>query len=361
MGSSDSPSSLSDTDLTADQRDYLETAESSANALLRIINDILDFSKIEAGHLDLERIAFSLRECVEGAVAIILPAAAEKALRFSSRVTPDVPDALLGDPIRLRQVLLNLLGNAVKFTSAGSISVEVSADLLPGRLRRGALHRARHGDRHPVGVNRNASSSRSARPMARPLEGTAAPAWVWPSPPVWWRLRAAGFGWKARKAPAAHSTSPCRFRWPSRPNNRSPSSTNPVAPPAPLSILLVEDDAVSRAFVSALLTQHGHSVSPAGSGFEALALFEGGSFDLALMDVQMPGMDGMRAAAEIRRIESAAGGHIPIVALTAYAMKGDRERCLEAGMDDYLSKPFQANDLFACIDKLRYAAARPRT
>jgi CheY-like chemotaxis protein len=122
---------------------------------------------------------------------------------------------------------------------------------------------------------------------------------------------------------------------------------------APLSVLLVEDDAVSQAFVSALLTQQGHSVLPAASGLEALELFERGSFDLALMDVQMPGMDGLQATAEIRKIESAIGGHIPIVALTAYAMKGDRERCLEAGMDDYLSKPFQANDLIACIDRLK--------
>ncbi len=341
------------TDLTPDQRDYLDTAESSANALLRIINDILDFSKIEAGHLDLERTAFSLRECVEGAVAIILPAAAEKALRFSSRVAPDVPDALLGDPIRLRQVLLNLLGNAVKFTSAGSISVEVSATSLPEHSAEVRFTVRDTGIGIPSDKQecifqpfRQADGSTTRRYGGTGLGLAIATRLVEIAGGRLWLESQEGAG------SAFHFTMPFPLAEPpQQPEPVFHESGRPAG--APLSILLVEDDAVSRAFVSALLTQHGHSVSPAGSGFEALALFEGGSFDLALMDVQMPGMDGMRAAAEIRRIESAAGGHLPIVALTAYAMKGDRERCLEAGMDDYLSKPFQANDLFACIDKLK--------
>ena len=341
------------TELTADQRDYLETAESSANALLRILNDILDFSKIEAGRLDLERIAFSLRECVESAVGIVLPAGAEKKLDFSSRIGPDVPDALLGDSIRLRQVLLNLLGNAVKFTAAGSISVEVSAT----GLREGSAELRFTVRDTGIGIPldkrecifqpfRQADGSITRRYGGTGLGLAIATRLVEMAGGRLWVESQEGAG------SAFHFTMPF-------PLVESPEGPDPGfhesrrSAGEPLSILLVEDDAVSQAFVSALLTQHGHSVSRAGSGIEALSLFERGSFDLALMDVQMPGMDGLQAAAEIRRIENAIGGHIPIVALTAYAMKGDRERCLEAGMDDYLSKPFQANDLIACIDKLK--------
>jgi PAS domain S-box-containing protein len=341
------------TELTADQRDYLETAESSANALLRIINDILDFSKIEAGRLEMERIAFSLRECVEGAVGIVLPAAAGKNLDFSSHVGSDVPDALLGDSIRLRQVLLNLLGNAVKFTAAGSVSVEVSATAWQYRSAEMRFTVRDTGIGIPADKLecifqpfRQADGSITRRYGGTGLGLAIAARLVEMAGGRLWVESQEGAG------SAFHFTMPFPLaELLEQPDPGFHESPRPAG--APLSVLLVEDDAVSQAFVSALLTQQGHSVLPAASGLEALELFERGSFDLALMDVQMPGMDGLQATAEIRKIESAIGGHIPIIALTAYAMKGDRERCLEAGMDDYLSKPFQANDLIACIDRLK--------
>ena len=341
------------TDLNADQRDYLETAESSANALLRIINDILDFSKIEAGRLDLERVAFSLRECVESAVRIVLPAAAEKRLEFFSSVSPDVPDALLGDSMRLRQVLLNLLGNAVKFTAAGSISVGVSAVSL--RERAAEMHFTVRDTGIGIPLEKRESIflpfHQADGSMTRRYGGTGL------GLAIATRLveMAGGRIWVESQEGAGsafHFTVPFPLAEPPQPRNSDYRESHGVAS-APLSILLVEDDEVSQAFVSALLAQHGHSVTLASSGPEALSLVERGSFDLALMDVQMPGMDGLQTTAEIRKIESVMGGHIRIVAVTAYAMKGDRERCLEAGMDAYLSKPFQACDLIACIDRFR--------
>ena len=341
------------TDLTADQRDYVETAESSANALLRIINDILDFSKIEAGRLDLEHVAFSLRECVESAVRIVLPAAAEKRLEFFSGVSPDVPDALIGDSMRLRQVLLNLMGNAVKFTPAGSISVDVSVESFGERVAELRFTVRDTGIGIPVEKRKciflpfhQADGS-----MTRKYGGTGL------GLAIATRLveMAGGRIWVESQEGAGsafHFTVPFPLADPPEPRN-SDYRESRSRPSAPLSILLVEDDEVSQAFVSALLAQHGHVVTVASSGPQALSLVERGSFDLALMDVQMPGMDGLQTTAEIRKIERVAGGHIRIVAVTAYAMKGDRERCLEAGMDAYLSKPFQAGDLLACIDQFR--------
>jgi PAS domain S-box-containing protein len=343
------------TELTADQRDYLETAESSANALLRIINDILDFSKIEAGRLDLEKAAFSLRECVASAVKTVLPAAAEKNLAFSSTISPDAPDALIGDSIRIRQVLLNLLGNAIKFTSAGSVSVEISATALPKGVAEVLFTVRDTGIGIPLEQRERIFQPfhQGDGSMTRRYGGTGL------GLAIATRLveMAGGRIWMESEAGAGsvfHFSVP--FPLAEAPNPYRGESHR--APSPPRSILLVEDDAVSRSFVSALLAQHGHSVTPAGSGLEAVTLIEQGSFDLVLMDVQMPGMDGLRAAAEIRKIESATGRHIPIVAVTAYAMKGDRERCLEAGMDAYLSKPFQANDLMACISQLKVGERR---
>jgi CheY-like chemotaxis protein len=155
---------------------------------------------------------------------------------------------------------------------------------------------------------------------------------------------------------AFHFTMPFPLAEPPEPPNPYRGECHRPAS-APRSILLVEDDEVSRTLISALLAQRGHTVTLAGSGPEALSLIEHGAFDVALMDVQMPGLDGLQTAAAIRNLERVIGGHIPIVAVTANAMKGDRERCLEAGMDAYLSKPFQTNDLIACIDKLKIRAS----
>ena len=339
------------TPLNADQRDYLETVESSAQALLRIINDILDFSKIEAGHLEMEREPFSLRETVAGAASTIAPEALRKGLDLSWDIDPDVPDALLGDATRLRQVLLNLLGNAAKFTAKG---------FDPGRgawrIRRGrwpALHFVVRDS--GIGIPpeqqrlifepfRQADGSTTRKYggtglglaiSARLVENMRGKIWVESqvgqgSAFHFTACFGAGAAPQAAKAPGVRGD-------PDRPS---------------LAILVVEDDPISRTLASTVLTHNGHSVATAANGVEALWLVERRPFDVILMDVQMPQMDGFEATEQIRRRESQTGGRVPIVAMTAHAMKGDRERCLAAGMDDYISKPLDMSQLLAIVGKI---------
>jgi PAS domain S-box-containing protein len=340
------------TPLPPDQRDYLETVESSAQALLRIINDILDFSKIEAGHLELEREPFSLRETVAGAANTVAPEAMSKSLDLSWDIDPDVPDALLGDSTRLGQVLLNLLGNAAKFTSRGSIRVGVhreSADEsgteihftvrdsgigIPPAHQRLIFEPFRQGDgsitRKYGGTGLGLAIS--AR-LVQSMRGK-----IWMESEV---AHGSVFHFTAWfggvKTPQAAVEVPAPRGDPNRPS---------------LAILVVEDDPISRTLASTVLTQNGYSVAIAANGVEALGLVERHAFDVILMDIQMPQMDGIEATDRIRRRESHKGGGVRIVAMTAHAMKGDRERCLAAGMDDYISKPLDMNQLLAVVGKI---------
>jgi PAS domain S-box-containing protein len=337
------------TSLDTDQRDYLETVESSAQALLRIINDILDFSKIEAGHLELEREPFSLRETVAGAASTIAPEALRKGLDLSWDVAPGVPDALLGDATRLRQVLLNLLGNAAKFTAKGLIRVEVrgksaedgglelhfvvkdSGIGIPPAQQRLIFEPFRQADgtitRKYGGTGLGLAIS--AR-LVRNMRGT-----IWVESQV-------GHG------SAFHFTACFGAAEVPREAAEAPGARGETDRPS-LAILVVEDDLISRTLASTVLTHNGHSVATAANGVEALWLVERRPFDVILMDVQMPQMDGFEATERIRRRESRTGGRVPIVAMTAHAMKGDRERCLAAGMDDYISKPLDLSQLLALL------------
>ena len=320
-----------DTSLTPDQRDYLETVESSAQALLRIINDILDFSKIEAGNLEIEQEPFSLRETVAGAASAIAPEATRKGLDLSWDIDPDVPDALLGDSTRLRQVLVNLLGNAVKFTARALSGSRCTAN-PPATARRAPLHRP--GQRHRHSPRAAAADLRAVPPggwldypeirrhRSRPghlgaarrqharqdLGGERVGAWE--------RLPFHGVFRRRGGSPGGGRGSPHAHGCPDRPS---------------LAILVVEDDPISRTLASTVLRQNGHSVATAANGVEALEKVERLPFDVILMDIQMPRMDGIEATGRIRQRESRTGGRVPIVALTAHAMKGDRERCLECG------------------------------
>ena len=177
-----------DTELTPRQREYLGLVKSSADSLLTVINDILDFSKIEAGKLDLDPAPFDLRDAIDETLQTLALRAHAKGLELACRIAPDVPDALVGDAGRLRQVLVNLVGNAIKFTERGEVVVTVVA--RGDRDDAGVcapLRRRRHRHRHPRREAARRSSSRSSRPTARPPGGTAAPAWAWRSRPSWWR------------------------------------------------------------------------------------------------------------------------------------------------------------------------------
>ena len=331
------------------QRENLETVENSAWSLLRIINDILDFSKIEADRLDLQSAPFSLRECLENAAGIVLAGARQKQLGFSWTVSPATPDFLIGDEIRLRQILLNVMGNAVKFTAAGSVTTEVSAVSFNGRSVE--LQFAVRDTGIGIPPEKQGLIFEPFRQlegyMTRKYGGTGLGLAIVTrllnlvGGKIWVESQKGAGSTFYFTLPFLLSDGPVPAR------DELESAHEPAIPP--LSILVAEDNYVSRLLAVRLLAKEGHTVTEARTGLEVLASYERGAFDLILMDVQMAETDGFEATAEIRERESETGGHVPIIALTAHAIKGDRERCLEAGMDGYLSKPIQPDELRAAI------------
>jgi len=348
-----------DTQLTSEQRENLDLARFSAQSLLTIINDILDFSKIEAGKLEVESIAFALRQSLDETLKTCAIRARQKGLQFEFNAPPEVPDALLGDPGRLRQILLNLIGNAIKFTERGHIHVSISA-AFPA-AGRALLHFTVKdtGIGVPPEMQEKifAAFSQADGSMARRFGGTGlglaiclrlvrmmgGQIWVESTPrhgsifhfTVDLGLQAESTAAPEKTAPAADAAS-----------DFSTSLTRP------LRILLVEDNAVNRLLAQRLLQKRGFQVTIASNGKEAISATQAAEFDLILMDIQMPEMDGFEATAEIRKHESAIGKHTPIIALTAHAMKEDRERCLAAGMDSYVTKPIRRDELFRAIHVL---------
>ncbi|HEX3447436.1 MAG TPA: response regulator [Isosphaeraceae bacterium] len=497
-----------DTPLAADQRQYLNTVRSAADNLLGILNDLLDFSKIEAGKLELNPADFSLRATLGDTVPTLATRAHKKGLELACHVQSHVPDALVGDASRLRQVLLNLIGNAIKFTEEGEVVVRVEVDdnaasdgqvglrfavsdtgigippekhetifcafeqedtsttrkyggtglgltiatrlvaLMGGtitvesQLGRGSTFsftaqfgRQEHpGDpgaaRLPVLLHKlpvlivddNATNRRILEEWLRAWQmepaavgdGLAALDGLWGAVSVGRpyalvlldarmpdtdglslaaRIRKRvelsatriilltsgdrpGDPFLARQLRIdAHLLKPVQqdelletiYRVMSRARDEAPMAIRPASQPltapapaltsAPLQILVAEDNEFSAQLLEQLLARRGHRVRLAKNGREALASAENGGFDLLIVDVHMPELDGFQVVQAIREREQAVGGHLPIIALTARSRKEDRERCLGAGMDDFLSKPVRAAELWEAID--RVAGARP--
>jgi len=482
------------TDLTREQREYLEIARESADILLAVINDILDFSKIEARKLELATVDFDLRETLVRALKPLGLRAHEKGLELVCRIPPELPATLVGDPVRLRQVMVNLVGNAIKFTERGEVVVtaqtaaESPEEILlhfsvsdtgigvPAEKQRiifdafaqadSSMTRRFGGTGLGLAISSQLVELMGGRIWVESdlgygstfhftarlsIGASAAPAP--PAQPVKLRglrvlvvddnatncriLQEMLSFWHMRPVPVASGTaalaslesayangdpfslmlldvmmpemdgfevaervrhSPATAELPmllltsgghlgelsrSRDLGIDICLTKPISqselldailsamgsrvelesvaapsPPAPeirdekLRILLVEDNRINQKLVQTMLERRGHSVAIAGDGREALMAIERESFQLVLMDVQMPGMDGLEATAAIRAIEQRRGGHLPILAMTAHAMKGDRERCLAAGMDGYVSKPISMPELFLAIDSL---------
>ncbi|MBE0597763.1 MAG: response regulator, partial [Desulfuromonadales bacterium] len=481
-----------DTDLNREQRDYLDMVKSSAESLLGVINDILDFSKIEAGILDFEEVEFSLRDMVEKTTETLAVRAHEKGLELACRIDPQVPTLVLGDPGRLRQVLTNLVGNAVKFTESGEVVVTVEMQ-KDGRPSPGS-HRLRFAVRDTgIGIaadkldllfqsfsQLDTSTTRSyggtglglaiSRQIVERLGGhievdstpgegstfsfsidlpmpVAAPGPMVPMDVrglrilviddnetngriLWEILHSWGMevvlakggeeGLRAlRAATARHrgydlllldsqmpgmdgfsvaaqikldqalreltimmvtaddvkaAASRCRelginrylikpvkqselfnaimdlmsrrsLEWPVSPEDK-PVET---ALNAPLRILLAEDNLINQRLAIALLERRGWQITAVTSGRAALQALQQEHYDLVLMDVQMPDMDGLETTRQLRQQQTAAG-RVPVIGLTAHAMKGDREKCLEAGMDDYVTKPIDPEALYAAVE-----------
>jgi two-component system sensor kinase len=482
------------TSLTHQQREYLNIILQSADALLRLLNDILDFSKVEAGKLELESIDFPLRDCLGDAMHTFGLRAAEKRVELTYLVSPDVPDDLVGDPGRLRQVIINLVGNALKFTDRGEIVVGVTLDTMeesqvslhftvrdtgigipvekqrqifeaftqadssttrryggtglgltismqlvklmggqlwvdsePGKgstfhftVRFGITHGMPSCTAHklecladmPVlvvddnGTNRHILQEMLSHWGMRPKTATGGPDALLQMEDAVTRgepfrlaivdvmmpdmdgfqlaqcirqdtrlancllimLSSAG-----QIENSARCQELCVARHLIKPVKQSdlqeailrvvgapavsclpgaPFPSQVTAPPRPRHILLAEDGLVNQQVARELLEARGHSVVVVNNGREALGALEGDSFDLVLMDVQMPEMDGFEATEAIRAKERTTGKHLPIIAMTANAMKGDRDRCLKAGMDDYLTKPIRSKALYDAVERI---------
>jgi len=345
-----------DTPLSDEQREYLQTVQQSAESLLAIINDILDLSKIEAGEMDLERIAFDLRETVDGSVRIFLPAARQKGIALEVRIDPQVPRGVLGDPVRVRQVLLNLVSNAIKFTSQGGVTVTVAAEpLADGRVR----------------VTMAVTDTGLGIPPDK-LEAIFAP-FTQADSSTTRQHGGTGLGltisrhlvslmggtMEVESTPGAGST--FRVQLPLMPTPLPDQPAASVQADAPvvrsLHVLLAEDNAVNERLAVRLLEKAGHRVSVARDGQAAVEAWRTLQPDVILMDVQMPVLDGLEATRRIRAEEAGTGRRVAIVAMTANAFTEDREACLAAGMDDYLSKPVRPETLQAALQRLPGASS----
>jgi signal transduction histidine kinase/CheY-like chemotaxis protein len=486
---------LLDTELNAEQRDYAGMVKVSADSLLAVIDDILDFSKIEAGKLEMETLAFTLRDGIEPTLKTLALRAHPKGLELNCAIAADVPDALIGDASRLRQVLINLLNNALKFTERGEVNLWIHRDavdkastslhfivedtgigiavekqahifeafaqvdgsttrqfggtglglticrqlvqMMGGRIwvvstpgRGSAFHfTASFGMSSSAGSHEPVETARLKGTRVLVVDDNLTNCGILDDLLARWGMKPTqaddtpralqilmqaldagepfalvltdgnttdmgGFHLveEIRKHPALSvatimmlttggqrgDVARCRALglagYLTKPVGeaelldailRVTGSTRPEAPRAPvtaharpeerrsLRILLTEDNVVNQLVASRLLEKQGHHVVTSGNGREALARLDRERFDLILMDVQMPDIDGFEATAMIRKKEETTGGRIPIIAMTAHAMKGDRERCLAAGMDDYVSKPLQPGLLFEAIDRLR--------
>jgi len=348
-----------DTELTPEQRECLELVRASGESLLAIVNDILDISKIEAGHLAVETIPFRLRDCIDGAMKPLVIAAGGKGLELTWEIERSLPEELLGDPLRLRQILMNLVGNAIKFTEQGGVTVRVRREPAP-EAQLCCCHFSVEdtgvgiaADQQAVifGPFRQADASTTRRYGGTGLGLTISARLVELMRGRIWLESAADkgstfhFTLRFAVADAAGAT-------PSHgvPGAQLPDSARASGPA--LTVLLVEDNAVNRRLAELVLSRRGHAVVTAENGSVALEAVRRQRFDAVLMDVQMPGMDGIATTVAIREMERLHGGHLPILALTAHAMAGDRQRCLQAGMDGYLVKPIQPAALLEALERL---------
>jgi CheY-like chemotaxis protein len=371
-------STLNDT-----QRRYLELVKSSASSLLTIINDILDVSRIEAGRLTLEEVPFELSMLLHDALGPLEHRALDKGLDLAFEIDTGLPSEMMGDPLRLRQIVVNLVGNAIKFTREGQVRVKVGmrrhggarylrlsvADtgmgIAPDKLERifesftqadASTTRQFGGTGLGLTISRRLAHLMGGRLWAVSEPGAGS---VFHLELQWRRVAGAETAspstmlgmaeWASERA--AGDTTPGRC------DDLEPPP-DPACAPGVLEVLVVDDHAVNRFLATTLIRQLGHRVTCASSGAQALRLHEERAFDLMLLDIQMPEMSGLEVAQRVRERERASGSHCPIVALTAHAMPADRARSLAAGMDDHLSKPIDRERLSAILQLLSRAQLR---
>ena len=353
---------LQRTELSPKQQRFVHTVHRSGESLLSIIDDILDFSKIEAGKLVLEHIPFDLRQMIDDVVALFANGIQRKAIEFTCRIAADVPQHVRGDPVRLRQILTNLLNNATKFTERGEISVDVScpaAGQLRLEVRDTGIGMAPDAAAAVFQPFRQADSTTSRKYGGTGLGLAIIKQLVEMMGGNIVLHSVAGQGSSFAVSVVVGTVAPedvplALSALPAPPDTGA-------AGQAPLRMLLVEDNAINQEIALTMLEDSGYDPTPADNGRRALALWERYPFDVILMDCQMPEMDGFEATRRVRRMEAQQGrDRTPIIALTANAILGDRELCLDAGMDDYLAKPYTRAALLAVLARWRPASAAPK-
>ncbi|MDQ2776347.1 MAG: ATP-binding protein [Acidobacteriota bacterium] len=336
---------------TASQKEYLDTIRTCGESLLLLLNDVLDLSKIEAGKMEVHSAEFSIRNCLADCLALLDGRARQKCLDLSLEVPDNFPDVVSGDSLRLRQIILNLAGNAVKFTHRGSVTIRAEyLGLRDGR------HECRFSIKDTgIGIPlekhasvfhefEQADSSTTRRFGGTGLGLAISKKLVELMGGATWLESEVGkgstFHFTASFAPALAGERP------------SQQAAAPVASAMrnSLRILLAEDNAVNQHLAVRLLEKAGHSVVSVNTGRQAVRAAAEQRFDAILMDIHMPEMDGIEATRRIRLAEMSSGEHIPIIAMTASAMKEDRAACLKTGMDGYISKPICTEDLLSILE-----------
>jgi CheY-like chemotaxis protein len=324
------------TNLRPTQREYLETVRDCADSLLVVLKSVMDLATIDAGVLRLERVDFSLRKVIAEMVEPLAGRARQKGLALQTYVRPDVPDALNGDGTRLRQILANLIDTAIESTEEDDVALRVS--LAPDSLNRYDIRFEVAGMRPSVASEaRTTVSFALASRLAEMMRGRLSLEQVPAGGP---QLRCT-----VRFAPATAAIAP-----PAPAAHRDPGAV--PAPGRPLRVLLAEDNSVNQKLAIHLLEAAGHNVRSACDGVQAVEVYRHEPFDLICLDLHMPLKGGLEAAAEIRQIDRARGGRVAIIALTADALQGDRERCLAAGMDGYVTKPVRRDELQSEIKRV---------
>jgi signal transduction histidine kinase/HPt (histidine-containing phosphotransfer) domain-containing protein/ActR/RegA family two-component response regulator len=351
---------LSDTTLDSDQHRYLANISISADNLLEIINDILDFSKIEAGRMELDPHPFLLRDLLESSLLPLRLKAESGGVSLQSTVAEECPEVLCGDSSKFRQILVNLVGNAVKFTRRGSVTIACSVthdatfplllqlDIIDTGI--GMSPDVCQKIFHPF-TQADSSTNRSFGGTGLGLTITLK------------LTDLMGGNIAVQSSPGSGSTFTVRLPFESASADEIASlrsqSKSTIQTLPPLNILLAEDVLINQELARIMLEKFGHRVTIASNGIEALEQFKTGSFDLIFMDMQMPEMDGIEATRTIRALEVESGSHIPIIAMTANALASDREKCQAAGMDGFIAKPVRTEKLYESLALFAGAVDRP--
>lgn len=347
---------LSQTSLTKEQQEYLGSIRTSGEALLTLLDDILDFSKIEAGKLVLEVTDFDLKEIIRNILFLLSPNANQKGLTLNYSILPEVPIHLRGDPARIRQILMNLVGNAIKFTEKGKVEVKV---LVVAQSDQEATIKLVVEDTG-IGIPEGRLDSifegfiQVDNSTTRKYGGTGLGLTICKQLVA---LMQGSIEVSSKQGKGSVFCVEIPFLKQSldqknifsRTLEHKTKKTKPGTSLIHCKILLVEDNFVNQKVALYMLQKWGCSIQVVDNGYRAVEKFKTQHFDLILMDCHMPEMDGYEATQKIREIEKKEGGHIPIIAMTANALRGDRETCIHAGMDDYISKPFDKKDFLRIL------------